>query len=342
LRLFLLAAAIDTAKMHQNPLGGAHRPSRQEIAALRAAQLKELNMQQVQVRSRHTVRRNPSSNREVQYLEPWVYPEAKPDTPLGKLETAFFASLKSVDALEDYTKEIAASGKYTTEGIASNALEYAASKLAPSLKRAKLAVDRVREELAAKRATLKLQPADKTDVAGQTRRLWKLEQLQKMSNSERNLYLAREDIDPEIEMAILEAPQFSGALPSDLQRFRDKALRAWYGEQTFTEIAEIETGITIADRALNAAREAIAQDVGGERVFNEAAKPFEDAAGGRLWLKKVIQGDTEVVKVFKKRNEHSGEWVTATELEVASGGYHANYDEWQQAGGEWPSIVKAA
>jgi hypothetical protein len=233
-----------------------------------------------------------------------------------------------------------ASGKLTDAGLADDALTFAASRLAPTLKRARLDVDRVREELAAKRAQLTLKPADPTDLAGQQRRLWKVDKLLKMSNSERNLYLARDDLDPELIQGVLETSDLSGALPSDIARFREQALRAHHGEEVFAEIADIEKGIADADRALDAARETIAQDVGGARVFDEAAKPHEQRVGV-LWLKKIHNKDgTEEVKVFKKVSAHEGKWVTATEHEIAAGGFHRHYDEWQRAGGVWPNIER--
>jgi hypothetical protein len=294
----------------------------------------------MEIRSRHTIRRNPPSNQTPRYVEPWVFAPAEANSALGKLERAFFTALDSVDALEDRKAAAAQSGKYTPEGIASDALEFAASKLAPQLKRARLAVDMVREELAAKRATLTLKPSDPADLAGQQRRLWKVDQLKKMSPSERNVFLARDDLDVELRQGILETADFSGALPSDLQRFREQVLRAHHGEEVFAEIGDIEKGIADADRALDAARETIAQEVGGARVFDEAAKPHEQQVGV-LWLKKVHNSDgTETVKVFKKASAHEGRWETATEHEIAAGGFHRNYDEWQRAGGVWPNIER--
>ena len=108
----------------------------------------------------------------------------------------------------------------------------------------------------------------------------------------------------------------------------------------FAEIADIEKGIADADAALNAAREAIAQDVGGARVFDEAAKPHEQQIGV-LWLKRLHNSDgTETVKVFKKAGPNEGRWVPANEHEIDAGGFHANYDAWREAGGEWPEIER--
>jgi hypothetical protein len=73
--------------------------------------------------------------------------------------------------------------------------------LAPKLQKAKRAVERARAELVAKREKLTLKPADKTDAAGQMRRLWKLDKFNAMSDSERNAYLAKagDNLDPELQ-----------------------------------------------------------------------------------------------------------------------------------------------
>jgi len=295
----------------------------------------------MQIRSRHTIRRNPPTDKAARIIEPWAFEKAAPNTALAKLERSFFTALESVDALEDRVTENKKSGKFTEIGMAEDALNFAASKLAPSLKRAKLAVDTVREELAAKQAQLVMRPADKTDVAGQTRRLWKVQQVAAMNSSQRNIFLADENLDPEIVMGILEVPQFSNALPSDLERLRERALRSWYGPEVFAEIEQLQNGIATADRALDAARETIAQDVGGLPKFNAAAEPHEKTAGGPLWLKKIHNQDgTETVKVFKQAGPNEGRWVDATEQEIAGGGYHKNFDQWVQAGHSWPAVVE--
>src|SRR5262249_37163982 len=137
----------------------------------------------MEMRSRHTIRKAPPGNQAPRYIEPWIYPEAKADTTLAKLEVAFRTALRSVNALEDRVTANKQSGKRSEVGLADDALQFAASKLAPQIKRARLAVDSARAELAAKRGKLTLQPADKTDLAAQARRLWKVDQLKKMSNS---------------------------------------------------------------------------------------------------------------------------------------------------------------
>src|SRR5262245_53919064 len=176
------------------------------------------------IRSRHTVRRNPPSNRQARIIEPWVY-EAKDGTTLAGVERAFFTALESVDALEDRKAAAVKAGKLTPDGLASDALEFAAGTLAPRLERASKVLERAKSELAAKRAKLTLKPADKTDAAGQMRRLWKLDRFNALSDAERNSYVAKGNLDPELVQAFLEVPEYTKLLPSDLEQVRDLALR---------------------------------------------------------------------------------------------------------------------
>jgi hypothetical protein len=68
-------------------------------------------------------------------------------------------------------------GTLTAAGVASDVLGYAASELAPQLQKAKRAVEQAKSEAAERRATLVLKQSDKTNAAGQMRRLWKLDKL---------------------------------------------------------------------------------------------------------------------------------------------------------------------
>jgi hypothetical protein len=170
------------------------------------------------------------------------------------------------------------------------------------------------------------------------RRLWKLDKLAKMSDSARNSYIAEniDSLDPELVQGILEVPEFSGVLPSDLERLRDRALRAQHGDEAITELVELEAGIKIADDVITVAREEVAQDVGGLAKLNDAAEPFEKAMGA-LWLRKTTGADgTEVVKVFKQLGPNNGCWPVATPTEIEAGRFFTSYDDWQAAGGVWP------
>src|SRR5262249_55972633 len=149
----------------------------------------------------------------------------------------------AVDLVEDHKAAASKSGKFTSQGIVDDALQFAASACAPKLRRARQVVEVAKQEAQERRAKFVLKPADKTDAAGQMRRLWKLDRLAKMSDSDRNAYIAKniDNLDPELAQAILEVPEFSGLLPSDVEQICDRALRTQYGEQALSEQSDLET-----------------------------------------------------------------------------------------------------
>jgi hypothetical protein len=181
----------------------------------------------ITMKGRSTIRSNPSSNRAVRRIEPWAF-TPKENSTLAKLERAYLDALEAVDAVEARKVTAEKSGTLTPSGVANDVLGFAASKLAPQLQKAKRVVEQAKAEAADRRAKLTLKKSDPSDSAGQVRRLWKLDQLRKMSDSERNAYLAKagDNLDPELQQAILEVPEFSGLLRSDIERLHDSALKA--------------------------------------------------------------------------------------------------------------------
>src|SRR5262245_36198751 len=193
-------------------------------------------------------------------IEPWVL-ETAAGTTLAKLEQAYLDALAAVDAVEDRKASAAKSGQFTSQGVVDDALAFAASTCAPKLRRARQAVETAKQEAVERRAKLVLKPSDKTDAAGQMRRLWKLDRLAKMSDSDRNAYIIKniDKLDPELTQAILEVPEFSGLLACDVEEIRDRALREQHGEKALGEQRDLETAINIVEQILPLARAAIAE-----------------------------------------------------------------------------------
>jgi hypothetical protein len=109
------------------------------------------------------------------------------------------------------------------------------------------------------------------------------------------------------------------------------------GDEAVSALTDLETAVAIAEGAITACREEIAQDVGGAVKFNKAAEPHEKAVGGGLWLRKAVGVDgTEVAKVFKQLTPTEGRWVDATPEEIEAGHFYSNFEEWRAAGAEWP------
>ena len=132
-------------------------------------------------------------------------------------------------------------------------------------------------------------------------------------------------------LAIREVPgEMTGVLGSHREQLIDLALQAQHGE-AIAELQDLERGIEVADRALNAAHEGIAHESGVHdlKKFDELAKPHTPEA---VWLRKYRKDGEEIVGVLKwDADNRSVQPATPEEIEV--GQYFANYDEYRRAGG---------
>jgi hypothetical protein len=279
----------------------------------------------ITMKGRSTIRSNPSANRAVRRIEPWTL-EPKENTALAKLERAYLDALEAVDAVEARKVKAQTGGTLTPSGVLADTLGFAASVAAPALKKARNAVEQAKHEAAERRAKLVLKPADKSDAAGQMRRLWKLDKFNALPDAERNALTADvTTLDPELAQAFLEAPSYSKILPSSLQQIHDRALKAAHGEEAITELHDLEAGIKIADDVITAAREEVAQEVGGIAKLNAAAAPYEKMQSA-AWLRKF----GEEVRAFSIQNGR-GYWNPATEGELENGMFFRTSEEWRMA-----------
>jgi hypothetical protein len=174
--------------------------------------------------------------------------------------------------------------------------------------------------------------ADKTDAAGQMRRLWKLDKFNMMPSNERNSYIAKnfDRLDPELVQPFLEAPEYSKLLPSDLAQIRDRVLRAQHGDDAVDELEQLERGIALADRAVRMACKELAIEAGvALATFDTAAAPFEKKVGP--WLKKTSEG-VRVVRWNAART--GGTLAVPTPDELERGVFYANIDECRAAHGD--------
>jgi hypothetical protein len=295
----------------------------------------------ITVKGRHTIRANTPQGRQPRIVSPWTL-EAKENTTLAQLEKSYLAALDAVDKFEANRIRAEKSGTLTATGIVSDSLQFAASTLAPQLRKAKQAVEQARREVESRRAKLTLKPADKTDAAAQLRRLWKLDKFNALPEAERNQYLAKvgDNLDPELQQAILEAPEHTKMLPTDIEAIHMRALTRQHGEKAFAELTALEEGIKIAADVVEAAREEIALEVGGRAKLDATAAPYEKMIGSE-WLRKVEANGVEEVRAFNIRNGR-GYWEAANEEQLENGNFYASADEWRMAnaGVVPPSMTK--
>src|SRR5262245_628339 len=139
-------------------------------------------------------------------IEPWIL-EAAEGSTLQRLERAYLDALAAVDAVEDRKAASSKSGKFTSQGITDDALQFAASTCAPKLRRARQTLEAAKQEVAERRAKLTLKGPDKSDAATQILRLWKLDKFNALPDATRNAAMADAvSLDPDLAAAILQAP----------------------------------------------------------------------------------------------------------------------------------------
>src|SRR5262245_31184834 len=110
-------------------------------------------------RGRHTARASTPKGRAPRHIEPWVL-EAKENTTLEGLQNAYLDTLAAVDDFDAHRAKMAQGNTLTPTGLAKDSLDYAASKLAPRLLKAKRQVEQARQELARKSEKLVLKQPD--------------------------------------------------------------------------------------------------------------------------------------------------------------------------------------
>src|SRR5262245_34288690 len=129
---------------------------------------------------RRTIRRsvpNPLGNpmvpqdaRQNRNVRMWTLGDGRPGTTKEKLRQVYHGALADVDRMGAHKSDAARSAKFTEAGLSDEALRFAASELAPSFKRGRVAIQKARAEAAALRDKIKLQPPSGGDIVGALRR----------------------------------------------------------------------------------------------------------------------------------------------------------------------------
>jgi hypothetical protein len=137
----------------------------------------------------------------------WPF-DSKPNTTIARLEQAYISALDAVDQIEERQRSIAASGKFTVDGVKDDPLKFAMSSLIPDLHRARTTIKKAKAEVAERKSKLKVEGPDKSDVAGAFRRMEIRTFLREMKADDQTKYFAAHgnNLPAEVAMAILELP----------------------------------------------------------------------------------------------------------------------------------------
>jgi hypothetical protein len=172
--------------------------------------------------------------------------------------------------------------------------------------------------------------------AGVSARQRKLDLLLRLPEKQRQRAIESEQLDPELTQAILELEmpaEMLGLSAAACNLIKQRALRAAHGG-AIDELEELERGIAFADRAVQLAREELAQDSGVDLAkFDAAAKPYEKPAGA--WLKRIKQNGVEEVRVLRWNADPKtgGTLQVPTPEELETGQFYADINEFREAHG---------
>jgi hypothetical protein len=250
--------------------------------------------------------------------------EPKPGSTLERLQNAYLAGIESLDTIEARGREHTASGRFTAAGAKQATLQSALSDAVPSLYRARQTIKSAKAEVEMLRSKIKPIKTDKTDLVAAMLRAEMRERLRSKPQAERDAYISKnlERLDPQMLQAVTEVPiEMTGIAGTQRDLLIERALEAQHGE-TIAEIRELERGIELADRAVEASRDEVRKETGvDQKAFDELAAPVE-AKQVAPWLRR-RPGSDEVRVVDLDR----GVERLPTPEELASGIEAATLDE---------------
>lgn len=281
------------------------------------------------VKGRMTIRKDRGMTHQTpsKMIELWDK-EPKPGTTLAKLGAAYLAGIQSFDAVEAKKREHAASGKFTDAGLREAVLQTALTGAVPGLHRARQTVKLAKAEVADRRSKLKVTGPDPMDLAGAMRRQELRHFLREMKPEEQSKYFHKhgDKLPADVAMAVLEMPpEFSGVPETRHKLLSDVALKIQFGDG-IESISELERGIELAERSVEASRDEIRQEAGvTQQAFDELAEPFVRKVDAP-WVKPHTENGVEVLRTL---NMDAKAWTVSTPEEIANGIVAKTRDEYE-------------
>ena len=218
----------------------------------------------------------------------------------------------------------------TPDGVRDSLLKFALNDVVPVLHQGRAIIRKARTEVAERRAKLKVEGPDKTDIAAAFRRMEIRTRLREMKSEELTNYFATygDNLPIEIAQAVTELPPlYSGVPQSRHDLLIERALNVQFGA-AIAEINEIEQAIEAAESAVEAARDEVRIESGMHDVgkFNELAAPFE-AKHEPPWLRRRLESGAEVIRVVDLER---GIERKATAAEIEIGEFFKDHDDFSR------------
>jgi hypothetical protein len=290
-----------------------------------------------------TIRRRPATQlagdpmatvdgRENRRVRLWELDSKPRGTTIAKLEAVYLGALDAVDKIADHKAVAIKSKKFTADGVNADALQFAINNLVPTFKRGRIAIANARQEAAALRDKIKLQPVDKSDVVGFLQRQEIRDRLWEMSPEDRGKYLARsiDRLDPTIALAVMEMPADMSPAPETVRTLlQDRALEAQHGGAV-AELQELERAIDAAESVVETGRDELRLEGGvfDPHEFDRLVAPIE-AKHSAPWLKKFNENGVDVVRVMQwDEQKQTGGWSKASPEQITAGVLAGTWDEY--------------
>ena len=143
---------------------------------------------------------------------------------VARLEAAYLAGLDAMDRAEARHAANKADTRFTPDGVRDDLLKFVLNDAVPALHRGRTAIKKARAEVAERRAKLKIEGPDKTDVAAAFRRMEIRTRLREMKPDELTNYFARygDNLPTEIAQAVTELPAEYSRRPAVTTRSADR------------------------------------------------------------------------------------------------------------------------
>ncbi|MCP3459630.1 hypothetical protein [Bradyrhizobium sp. CCGUVB23] len=246
--------------------------------------------------------------------------ESKPGSMVERLESAYLGALGAVDLAESIGKQLAADSRYTDQGRQDQFKSHVLHQAVPVFHQGRRVISKARQDLEDMRNRVQLPKADPTDAAGAIALMEIRTWLRGLPQAERDKITRAENIDPQVQTAILESPAvMTGVSESHLGAMKEKVLRELHGPR-MDEIAELSSAIDVSASAVEAGRDSARVDTGlSPAQCDAAAKPIEQQQNV-AWLRR--RGAEMRVVDLDRRLERE-----ATAEELATGIEAATHDE---------------
>jgi len=247
--------------------------------------------------------------------------EAPEGSPVAKLRSAYAAALDADAALRESRANAEASKKFTALGISEQVAESALTDALPKLRRARVAVERIKAEMAERASKLTPKLPDPADLRGEAQRAEIRAMLRNMPEAQREEYVQQNRANPVILAAIVHAPAaLSGLHEMKHAHIINEQIAREHGEE-IAELRDLEEVVRVVDK-LTAEARAEAQAVIGcsDQIFASIADMAE-ANDGKLPFRietQVVDGKTlEVCKVY---DFEARRWRDAKPEEISTTG----------------------